>query len=254
MELKEKIRAYKPYAKKAGIALLIAALAGGAGSWYHHTQREAQRAQQEQARATMVAAQAEQRSLTLLDEASIRSITAEAIGQEETAITFYRIALQNDAEGEQGGRHDREDHRERNDKRDRREHHDEDRHDGGQAPQHERRAMNIGMPMPGNSERPAPSPMPPAPSTADAEQQQSAERPSAAAPMPMPPAPPTADAEQQQSAERPSAATPMPAFAAPPMKMAMDFRPVYQVNCKVGEAHYTLRIDAVTGDVLSAKA
>ena len=99
---------YKAAAKKAGIAAVIIAVLGGAGSWYHHSQEKAMHLQQQQARTALVTAQASSRSLTLLDENAIRSITAEAIGQDETAITFKQIALTNAADARDGSKKDKE--------------------------------------------------------------------------------------------------------------------------------------------------
>lgn len=99
---------YKAAAKKAGIAAVIITVLGGAGVWYHHSQEKAMHLQQQQARTALVTAQASSRSLPLLDESAIRSITAEAIGQDETAITFKQIALMNAADARDGGKKDKE--------------------------------------------------------------------------------------------------------------------------------------------------
>ncbi|EFF66061.1 hypothetical protein HMPREF7545_1322, partial [Selenomonas noxia ATCC 43541] len=57
--------------------------------------------------------------------------------------------------------------------------------------------------------------------------------------QPAPAAAPTAG-PQQDPAQRPM--------------MQPDFRPVYKVKCYAGNVEYKLRIDAVTGTVLSSKA
>lgn len=113
MELSAK---YKTWGKKAIIAAVVLAALGGAGSWYQHNQEQAARQQQQAARTALIETQASQRSLSLIDEADVRSITAEAIGQEETSITFRQISLQNAADrGREDGKHDKK-HEEHKDK------------------------------------------------------------------------------------------------------------------------------------------
>lgn len=194
---------YKTAAKKAGIAAVIIAVLGGAGAWYHHSQEKAMHLQQQQARTALVTAQASSRSLTLLDENAIRSITAEAIGQDETAITFKQIALMNAADARDGGKKDKERDKkdgERRDKREKGQPRDEQR---GQEPQ--------------------------GPQAPEARQQ-----PDGSAP---------ADARAPQG---PDAQAPQQATHAP------DFRPVYRVNCNVGDVRYRVEIDAVSGKVIRA--
>ena len=82
MNINLKLETFKPYAKKASVILLIAAVVSGAGAWYVKGQKHERHAQKEQAWTTMITAQARQRSVTLLDESAVRSIAAEAIGQE----------------------------------------------------------------------------------------------------------------------------------------------------------------------------
>lgn len=100
MNINLKLETFKPYAKKASAILLIAAVVSGAGAWYIHGQKQERHAQKEQAWTTMITAQAWQRSVTLLDESAVRSIAAEAIGQQETAITFCQISLRDMAQNE----------------------------------------------------------------------------------------------------------------------------------------------------------
>lgn len=194
---------YKAAAKKAGIAAVIIAVLGGAGAWYHHSQEKAMHLQQQQARTALVTAQASSRSLTLLDENAIRSITAEAIGQDETAITFKQIALTNAADARDGGKKDKEKDKKDGERRDKRE--------KGQ-PKDEQRAQE-----------------PQGPQAPEARQQ-----PDGSAPADMP------------APQGPDAQAPQQAMHAP------DFRPVYRVNCNVGDVRYRVEIDAVSGKVLRA--
>lgn len=191
---------YKAAAKKAGIAAVIIAVLGGAGAWYHHSQEKTMHLQQQQARTALVTAQASSRSLTLLDENAIRSITAEAIGQDETAITFKQIALTNAADARDGSKKDKERDKKGGEHRDKRE--------KGQ-PKDEQRGQEPQGP-------------------------ESRQQPDGNAP---------ADAPAPQG---PDAQSPQQAMHAP------DFRPVYRVNCNVGDVRYRVEIDAVSGKVIRA--
>ena len=109
-----------PWKKLAIGVLICAVVTGGIASgaaWYHHQQEQAAHEQRIQARTTMIQAQADQRSLALLDTNAIRSLTAQAIGQDETSITFREITLINAADpSEKNGKKDKKEkkeHRER---------------------------------------------------------------------------------------------------------------------------------------------
>ena len=119
--------------KAAALAVLVGIVSAG-GAYYHHSQAEASSRAEKQARAEMVAAQAEQRGIVLLDEAKVRSIAAEAIGKYELELDFrsvYLTAKDHDRDGKHGkkhrddrhdGRHDDRDHRDGRDTHDRDEH------------------------------------------------------------------------------------------------------------------------------------
>lgn len=206
MELSAK---YKTWGKKAAIVAVVIAALGGAGAWYHHSQELAAHEQQQAARTALVEAQASQRSLSLIDEATVRSITAEAIGQEETSITFRQISLQNAADRDKkGGERDKK-HDERKDKGTRPE---------KQAPPQEQMQ---GQPQGQPQDQPAPE-----------------------TGMPQP---------VQKPGQPNDVAAPNDRLGRAPGE-GRDFRPVYHVKCKVGEAKYQVDIDAVTGRVLHASA
>ena len=78
-----------------GLAAVIALvlLAGGGATYYQQTQARAAHAQERAAMSQLNTIQAEKIGVTLLKEAQIRSIAADAIGQEETAVTFDEIDL-----------------------------------------------------------------------------------------------------------------------------------------------------------------
>ena len=183
--------------KAAAFAVLVGIVTAG-GAYYHHSQAEARSLAEKQARAEMVAAQAEQRGIVLLDEAKVRSIAAEAIGKSESELDFrtvYLTAKDHGKDGKHGkkhrdGRHDREYHG-----------HNMYDHDG-----------HPGM-MPQTS----------APNADTA----------GTSPALM------ADGSNALSTEN---------------TVRQGFRPVYKVKCYAGNVEYKLRIDAVTGTVLSSKA
>lgn len=196
--------------KAAALAVLVGIVSAG-GAYYHHSQAEASSRAEKQARAEMVAAQAEQRGIVLLDEAKVRSIAAEAIGKSESELDFrsvYLTAKDHDRDGKHGKKHR------------------DDRHDG----KHDDREHRDGRDMHDRDEHLGMMPQA-APAQADA---------AAAQPVPMAdgaanvPAAPPANGMQQNAPQ--------------PM-----FHPVYKVKCYAGNVEYKLRIDAVTGTVLSSK-
>ena len=191
--------------KAATLAVLVGIVSAG-GAYYHHSQAEARSVAERQARSEMVAAQAEQRGVVLLDEAKVRSIAAEAIGKSESELDFravYLTAKDHDRDGKHGKKHR------------------DDRHDG----RHDDREHRGDRYMHDRDEHPFMMPQPTAPIQADA----AAVQPAA-----------TADG----AAAAPAAQAPAPQ----PM-----FHPVYKVKCYAENVKYKLRIDAVTGTVLSSK-
>lgn len=192
MNINLKLETFKPYAKKASAILLIAAVVSGAGAWYVHGQKQERHTQKEQAWTTMITAQARQRSVTLLDESAVRSIAAEAIGQEETAITFRQISLRDMAQNED--RKQKMKHRD----------HEKVRDVDNYRPQMGNHPEQTALPVPTSN-------------------------------------------DYQKITE---AAKEAPAAVA---SGEAAFLPVYKVNCRVDQVKYKLRIDAVTGKVLSVK-
>ena len=161
--------------KKVGIGILICGLLAGGGTWYQHQQKQAEHAQQLQARTMMLEAQAAQNNVALLPADSIRSLTAEAIGIDETAITFREISLKDNTISNEKEK-EKKDHADKK---------HSDKKDTKKALQKH-------------------------PSSQDYE---------------------------SLAAEQASAA-------------ASAFQPVYKVSCRANNVKYSLRIDAVTGDVL----
>ena len=175
--------------KAAALALLVGIISAG-GAYYHHDQAEARSVAEKQARSEMIAVQAEQRGIVLLDEAKVRSIAAEAIGKSESELDFrsvYLTAKDHDRDGKHhkkhrddrcSGRYDDWEHR------DGRYMHDRDEHPGMMPQAAPAQAIDAA------NGQPAPQPM---------------------------------------------------------------FHPVYKVKCYAENVKYKLRIDAVTGTVLSSK-
>lgn len=237
-------------------AVAIVLLAGGGATYYQHTQARAAHAQERAAMSQLNAIQAEKMGVALLSEAQIRSIAADAIGQEETAVTFDEIGLMTGEQARAGkepapaGR----DRRKKDKPQEKRmQGGDDDRapqgaparagapEDGAAARDGKaagERAMQHpdALTAPADGERPAPG-MPPVAGNA----------PDGRAPEDtpaMPPLPP-ADAAGQQNAMSGEEAT----IAPPGAVGAPRSRFTYLVHCTAGGMRYTLRIDAVSGNV-----
>lgn len=199
--------------KAVAFAVLIGIVSAG-GAYYHHGQAEARSVAEKQARAEMIAAQAQQRGVVLLDEAKVRSIAAEAIGKSESELDFRSVYL-TAKDHDRDGKHDKK-HRDGK--------HDA-WHDGAHDGKHYDGEHRGDRYMHDRDEHPFMMPQPTAPIQADA----AAVQPAA-----------TADG----AAAAPAAQAPAPQ----PM-----FHPVYKVKCYAENVKYKLRIDAVTGTVLSSK-
>ena len=183
--------------KAAALAVLVGIVSAG-GAYYHHGQAEARSVAEKQAHSEMVAAQAEQRGIVLLDEAKVRSIAAEAIGKSESELDFRSVYL-TAKDHDRDGKHDKK-HRDGK--------HDA-WHDGAHDGKHYDGEHRDGRYMHDRDEHPGMMPQ--------------------AAPAQ------AIDAANGQPAPQPM------------------FHPVYKVKCYAENVKYKLRIDAVTGTVLSSK-
>ena len=202
--------------KRAGIVAVIGAVLAGGGAYWHYGQEAAAKARVSEARTQMVRTQAEKEGLALLSENEVRTLVADAIGVDETAIAYRRIDLtENRAKGmkhgddKHRGDHDDRDHRDQKDK-------------------HERKARRGDQPMDAR-QMPPPAPAP------DAQQPTAAPAPDAAMPAP--------------DAAMPAPAAPGTASAAPAPSPAL-FQPVYRVKCYANNVKYELILDAQSGAVL----
>ena len=86
--------------KRAGVVAALGAVLAGGGAYWHHGQEVAAKERVSEARTQMVRTQAEKEGLALLSEDAVRTLVADAIGVDETAITYRKIELtENRAKG-----------------------------------------------------------------------------------------------------------------------------------------------------------
>ena len=78
--------------KKAGIGILLCGILAGGGAWYHHQQKQAYKEKKIQAMSQMIEAQAQAQNLTLIPEEKARALAAQAIGKDESSLSFSRIS------------------------------------------------------------------------------------------------------------------------------------------------------------------
>lgn len=203
--------------KRAGIVAVIGAALAGGGAYWHYGQEAAAKVRVSEARTQMVRTQAEKEGLTLLSENAVRTLVADAIGVDETAITYRKVEL---AENRAKGRkHDDDKHR--GDRRDG-EHRD-------QKDKHERKDHRGDLPKDVHDRQMLPQ--------------------GAAAPQQAPPALAPDAAMPASDAAMPAPAAPGTASAAPAPSPAL-FQPVYRVKCYANNVKYELILDAQSGDVL----
>ena len=205
--------------KRAGVVVALGAVLAGGGAYWHHGQEVAAKERVSEARTQMVRTQAKKEGLALLSEDAVRTLVADAIGVDETTITYRRIELtENRAKGKRHDDDKRKTDRRDGDHRDQKDKHERKDHRGDQPKAvHDRQ-----MPA---SDAPAPQQMPPA----------------------------LAPDAQQTAVPAPDAAIPAPApgtaSAAPAPNRAL-FQPVYRVKCYANNVKYELILDAQSGAVL----
>ena len=207
--------------KRAGIVAVIGAVLAGGGAYWHYGQEAAAKARVSEARTQMVRTQAEKEGLALLSENEVRTLVADAIGVDETAITYRKVELtDNRAKGMKHG-----------DDKHKGDHRDGDHRD--QKDKHERKARRGDQPM---DTRQMPQPAPGgAPAFAAPQQPLAAPAPDAAMPA--------------SDAAMPAPAAPGTASAAPAANRTL-FQPVYCVKCYANNVKYELILDAQSGAVL----
>ena len=119
-KIKEQVKSvFNPaHLKKAAALAVLVGVATAGTAYFHYQQAEAQSLMKRQARSEMIAAQAAQRNIVLLDEDKVRSIAADSIGKSEAELTFRPLELKlnhhdddrdHDRKGHKKGKHgDRE--------------------------------------------------------------------------------------------------------------------------------------------------
>ena len=111
-KIKEQVKGvFSPaHLKKAAALAVLVGVATAGTAYFHYQQAEAQSLMKRQARSEMIAAQAAQRNIVLLDEDKVRSIAADSIGKSEAELTFRPLELKlNDHNGDRD--HDRKGHK-----------------------------------------------------------------------------------------------------------------------------------------------
>lgn len=94
-KIKEQVKSvFSPaHLKKAAALAVLVGVATAGTAYFHYQQAEAQSLMKRQARSEMIAAQAAQRNIVLLDEDKVRSIAADSIGKSEAELTFRPLEL-----------------------------------------------------------------------------------------------------------------------------------------------------------------
>ena len=111
-KIKEQVKGvFSPaHLKKAAALAVLVGVATAGTAYFHYQQAEAQSLMKRQARSEMIAAQAAQRNIVLLDEDKVRSIAADSIGKSEAELTFRPLELKlNDHDGDRD--HNRKGHK-----------------------------------------------------------------------------------------------------------------------------------------------
>lgn len=223
-----------------GLVAVIAAagIIGGGIDYYHHQQVRTMHAQERAAMSQLNTIKADKMGLSLLSEAEIRSIVADSLGQDETSITFDEIDL---SDGQQmSGPRDKKEKRDKHGKESKHAH--KDKRDQEHRPAAPEQDEHMAGPEQADPQTPAPEGFPGhpgheqgAPQFAGAPGQHrfapgnGAENAPAAAPAEN--AQPGADGQRGQRPGR------QPHFN-------------YLVRCTVNGMHYTVVVDALSGQVL----
>lgn len=115
-KIKEQVKgAFSPaHLKKAAALAVLVGVATAGTAYFHYQQVEAHSLMKRQARSEMIAAQAAQRNIVLLDEDKVRSIAADSIGKSEAELTFHPLELKlndHNGKGHKKGKHGDREHR-----------------------------------------------------------------------------------------------------------------------------------------------
>ena len=251
--------ACKKYWKKGLAAVVALALLGGAGAAWDIQREHSERAAKDAARSQLVAAQAAREDITLISEDEAKAKAAEAVGMDESALTFQRVNLENLAQ--QRGDKDKAEKKDRkdgdrpaptalHDRHDDRGHGYED-HDGDERDHYEhggdQRMMPQGMGQPGmpGAQQPmmqgAPQGQPP---MMDGQQPpQSMAQVAQNTDGTQPPLQPQAAAQDGSDSDNASAQNQRP-------RPHFGFHPAYKVACEHNGVKYHVLVDATNGNVM----
>ena len=253
--------ACKKYWKKGLAAALALAILGGAGAVYDVQQHKAERAARDAARSQLVASQAARENVTLISEDEAKAKAAEAVGIDESSLTFKSVGLENLAlqkgdkkDGDkkekfekkshkEGGKHS-EDWYKNHDNHDShdRDDHERDNHDGYDHDGMQHMAQPQGM-MPGQS----PQGMAPQ----GAPQNGMMQPPQGQPPMMQGQQNGQQGAQATQTAEGSQQAQPQQPADGQQPPHDFRFHPAYKIACSHGDVKYHVMVDAVTGDVMT---
>ena len=254
--------ACKKYWKKGLAAVVALALLGGAGAAWDIQREHSERAAKDAARSQLVAAQAAREDITLISEDEAKAKAAEAVGMDESALTFDRVGLENLAQQKDGGK----DKKEKNERKDGdkkaftalHENHDNrghgnENHDGDEHDRYEHdgdhRMMQQGMGQPGMPGAPQPmmqgAPQGQPPMMDGQQQPQGAPMAQAAqntdGTQPQPPMQPQAAAQGESDSAATQTQNQRPHFG---------FHPAYKVACEHNGVKYHVLVDATNGNVM----
>lgn len=252
--------ACKKYWKKGLAAALALAILGGAGAVYDVQQHKAERAARDAARSQLVAAQAARENVTLISEDEAKAKAAEAVGIDESSLTFKSVGLENLAlqkgdkkdsdkkekfekkSHKEGGKHS-EDWYKNHDNHDShdRDDHERDNHDGYDHDGMQHMAQPQGM-MPGQS----PQGMAPQ----GAPQNGMMQPPQGQPPMMQGQQNGQQGAQATQTAEGSQQAQPQQPADGQQPPHDFRFHPAYKIACSHGDVKYRVMVDAVTGNVM----
>lgn len=210
-------------AKIAAAFCVVCALATAGGHYYLHQQHLARHAERVNAMAQMTKAQADQRNISLISEDQACAAAAQAIGKDESELTFKEIALFDMSSAKHGPKDGRKDDRKEKSK-------DKDRKGDERGEQRDKDGMKAGRPGADAA----------AGATAKAAPDGQADK--QVAPMTPPQGQPPTGAPQTQpdmNGQPPQGAMPQNAF-----------HPMYKVRVTSGSVRYDVLVDATNGTVI----
>lgn len=251
--------ACKRHWKKGLAAVVILALIGGAGVAIDIQREHSAHAAKAAARSQLVAAQAARENVTLISEDEAKAKAAEAVGVDESALTFCHVNLENLAmqgkdkdRKEAFGKKDKE-HGDRHDERDGR--HGNENHDGDHGDGHDGASFRPD----GHDGDHRMAPQGPMPGQPDAQMQGAPQGQPPRMPSQPPQGAPAAQAADGTNAPQPPQPPQMQPQSAdgaqdekiqPPQRQSFRFHPAYKVACEHSGVKYHVLIDAVSGNIM----